>query len=96
MLSLFYLYLTFVYIYDILYLWGGNSQNKEDFKMVVKTSFGKISASKDTLNYIFLMMNEASESYESRGRSALSREALNNAYAIHDALESVGFYDNVK
>lgn len=64
--------------------------------MVVKTSFGKISASKDTLNYIFLMMTEASESYDSRGRSALSKEALNNAYAIHDALESVGFYDNVK
>ena len=64
--------------------------------MVVETSFGKISASKDTLNYILLMMNEASESYDSRGRAALSKEALNNANAIYDALESVGFYDNVK
>lgn len=64
--------------------------------MVVKTSFGKISASKDTLNYIFLMMDEASKSYDSRGRSALSKEALDNAFVIHDALDSVGFYDNVK
>ena len=64
--------------------------------MVVKTSFGKISASKDTLNYIFLMLNEASENYDSRGRAALSKEAFNNANAIYDALNSVGFYDNVK
>lgn len=64
--------------------------------MIVKTSFGKISASKETLNYIFLMMDEASKSYDSRGRFALSKEALNNAFAIHDALDSVGFYDNVK
>lgn len=64
--------------------------------MVVKTSFGKISASKDVLNYIFLMMNEASESYNSRGRSSLSKQSLNDANAIYEALNAVGFYDNVK
>lgn len=64
--------------------------------MVVNTTFGKISANKDALNYIFLMMSEASENYNLRGRTALSNEAQKNADAIHDALESVGFYDNVK
>ena len=64
--------------------------------MVVKTSFGKISASKETLNYIFLMMGEASKNYELRGYFALSNEAQKNANAIYDALDLVGFYDNVK
>lgn len=64
--------------------------------MVVETSFGKISANKDTLNYIFLIMQEASESYKSRGRASLSKEVHNYANAIYDALNSVGFYDNVK
>ncbi len=64
--------------------------------MVVKTSFGKISASKEVLNYIFLMMGEASKSYDSRGHIALSNEAQKNANAIYDALNLVGYYDNVK
>lgn len=64
--------------------------------MVVETSYGKISANKDALDYIYLMMIEASKSYDSRGRSFLSKEARDNANAIYDALDDAGFYDNVR
>ena len=53
----------------------------------------KITASKDTLNHLSLLINEAANSYKSRGRNALSEEAMEASEAIFDALEAIGYYN---
>ena len=44
--------------------------------MTVKTSYGKITASKETLNDLLLIFQEASKNYEKRGRMALASQAM--------------------
>lgn len=60
--------------------------------MTVKTSYGKITASKETLNDLSLIFQEASESYEKRGRMALASQAMETAIEIYEMLGMVGYY----
>lgn len=60
--------------------------------MTVKTSYGKITASKETLNDLSLIFQEASENYEKRGRMALASQAMETAIEIYETLGMVGYY----
>ena len=61
--------------------------------MTIETCYGKITASKETLNSLSLLMSEASKSYINRDRIILGCEASNEAGKIYEALRSVGYYD---
>lgn len=60
--------------------------------MTVKTSYGKITASKETLNDLSLIFQEASKNYEKRGRMALASQAMETAIEIYEILGMVGYY----
>lgn len=55
----------------------------------------KITASKETLNYLSIIFNEAADNYESRERFALAELARNNSQIIFNELDKLGYYDNV-
>ena len=54
---------------------------------------GRITASKDVLNYISIAMSEASYHFELKGLSALQKEAKEYANAIYNELDSKGYYE---
>ena len=64
----------------------------EVIKMTVKTSYGKITASKETLNELLLIFQEASENYEKRGRMALASQAMETSLEIYEILGMDGYY----
>lgn len=61
--------------------------------MTINTREGKVTATKDVLNYIALLASEASESYKSRDRNTLADEADKFCGEIYNALKEVGLYD---
>lgn len=60
--------------------------------MTVKTSYGDITASKETLNELLLILQEASENYERRGRMALASQAMKTSLEIYEILGLNGYY----
>ena len=64
--------------------------------MTINTEVGKITASKEVLNYLSLVISEASKYYESKGSFALEKKARGVASEIFDALDDTGYYDNIK
>ena len=65
--------------------------------MVVNVEYlGKITASKDVLCAISLAFQHEQKYYESCGREWLASQARARGNSIHDALDRVGYYDNVK
>lgn len=62
--------------------------------MTVKLKYhGKITADKETLNYLACVFTAAADHYTSQGHHALANEATADFETIHDALDAVGFYD---
>ncbi|MBR4040178.1 MAG: hypothetical protein IKJ11_08800 [Clostridia bacterium] len=61
--------------------------------MTIKTSAGKINASKATLNKLALLAGTAAERYRNDGMNALANEADEVAEEIHAALADLGYYE---
>lgn len=61
--------------------------------MTVKTPIGKITASKETLNFLIGDLIRSGRFSKSSGRDALSKQADNTADAIFLALQETGYYD---
>lgn len=61
--------------------------------MTIKTSAGKINASKETLNKIALLAGTAAERYTRDGLFALAKEAEEIGNQIHAALKDTGYYE---
>ena len=60
--------------------------------MTVKTSYGKITASKETLNELSIIFQEASENYEKQGRMTLASQAMETSLEIYEILGMDGYY----
>lgn len=56
-------------------------------------SFGKITASKDTLNALSLVFIQAEESESNKGHNACAKLYRNIANKIYDKLDETGYYD---
>lgn len=62
--------------------------------MTVKLKYhGKITADKETLNYLACAFTDAAHCHTACGHYALADEANADSKAIYDALDAVGFYD---
>ena len=62
--------------------------------MTVKLKYhGKITADKETLNYLACAFMAAAHCHTAQGYHALAKEANADSKAIYDALDAVGFYD---
>lgn len=61
--------------------------------MTVTINGNKITATKDELNYISILANEAAKSFEKRGRDSLAKQANKYSDAIYEALKNINFYD---
>lgn len=64
--------------------------------MTVQTQIGKITASKETLNSINLILIEAIKSYEARGVEIFSENTQKILDEIYNELDKVGYYDSAK
>lgn len=56
---------------------------------------GKITASKEVLNHISRLTQEASDSYHKRKRYALAEEAQGISDYIYLSLKQTGYYNNL-
>ena len=61
--------------------------------MTIETTVGTITADKDTLNSLAILLTEASKSYEVRERKALAKQADEASNEIYEALAAIGFYN---
>ena len=61
--------------------------------MKIKTDFGDISASRDTLNELCMMLGSAENYYISKGRTALAERASIVEDQIFSKLKQSGYYD---
>lgn len=60
-------------------------------EMTVELEFGKVTASKDVLNYLSLALRRASTSTVS---DLLSESQNKDSDVIHDALKRTGYFNN--
>lgn len=63
--------------------------------MTVETPYGKITASKETLNKIGLAFAEAGDSYEARNRPSFAKDANEAFDQIYDALAAAGMFKDI-
>lgn len=61
--------------------------------MVIETYYGKINASKDTLNELSRILNEASKSFYNRGFMEKASLSYNESYKIYSELRKAGYYN---
>lgn len=62
--------------------------------MTVKLKYhGKITADKETLNYLACAFTDAAYHHTAQGHHALAAEATADSEIIYNALDAVGFYD---
>ena len=65
--------------------------------MTVKLKYhGKITADKETLNYLACAFMDAAHYCTAQGHHALANEANEDSTIIYDALDAVGFYDKFR
>ena len=65
--------------------------------MTVKLKYhGKITADKETLNYIACAFMDAAHYNSAQGYNALANKANEDSKIIYDALDAVGFYDALR
>lgn len=61
--------------------------------MTINSNSGKITADKDTLNYLSILAGEAADMFDKKGVHTLAKEARDFHQLIYDQLFSTGFYD---
>lgn len=61
--------------------------------MTVDTPYGKITASKETLNFLIGDLIKSGRFSKSKGYDALSKRADDTADAIFNALSATGYYE---
>ena len=65
--------------------------------MTVKLKYhGKVTADKETLNYLACAFTSAAYYHTSKGHSALADEANADSETIYNALDAVGYYDEFR
>lgn len=64
--------------------------------MTVELSFGKVTGDKATLNYLVSALFRASSDSFSHGYPLISEQYKHDSYAIYDALDAAGYYDDVR
>lgn len=70
-----------------------NSQNINDKEMTVKLTFGKITASVDTLCWLLFRLGSLCVYYRQEGHKGLEEKTIKDCDTIEDALYDVGYYD---
>lgn len=63
--------------------------------MTINTKIGKITASKDVLNYLSIICTQAEEYNKSRGYNASAEECKEVSYDLYNVLKEVGFYNDL-
>jgi hypothetical protein len=70
-------------------------KRKEVNTMTLNIESGKVTCSKETANYLSLVLHEAAENWRRRGADCLARVAERESSEIFNALDKIGFYDDV-
>lgn len=70
-----------------------NSQNINDKEMTVKLTFGKITASVDTLCWLLFRLGSLCVYYRQEGHKRLEEKTIKDCDTIDDALYDVGYYN---
>lgn len=57
---------------------------------------GKITANKEVLNWLCIVLNEAQDSFENKGTMVFSKQCRKQKNAIYDELDAKGYFDSVR